>query len=328
MAGQKAIIAQWAIKFNHFRIGGKSLGADKGSADEILHKMRMDFSFYAARALRIRTKHAGMQPFLFNRAQRYLHQRVEEQLRRTGRVRILALKGRQQGISTYWEGRFYWRASTQFGKRVFILTHEDAATANLFQMAQRFHRNVPPELRPHTAAANAKELYFDRLDSGYSVATARTKGSGRSTTAQYFHGSEVAHWPNQADHMAGVMQGVPKGEASIGTEIALETTAAGIGEQFHTMWQAAERGHEEQEEGVVYEPVFLPWFWQEEYREPVPKGFQLTPEEAEYQALWDLDLEQMVFRRNTIETDFKGDEAWFRQEYPAHPSEAFQSGST
>ena len=35
---------------------------------------------------------------------------------------------------------------------------------------------------PHTGVANAKELAFDVLDSGYSVGTAGSKAIGRSNT--------------------------------------------------------------------------------------------------------------------------------------------------
>jgi hypothetical protein len=89
---------------------------------------------------------------------------------------------------------------------VFILTHEDAATQNLFEIVDRYHQHCPVALRPSTGAANAKELNFNELDSGYKVGTAGTKGVGRSSTIQLFHGSEVAFWPNADSHAAGVLQ--------------------------------------------------------------------------------------------------------------------------
>ncbi|WP_018865119.1 hypothetical protein [Thioalkalivibrio sp. ARh3] len=284
---------------------------------EALRRLRGDFPLYSRKALTIRGKQ-GVGPFKLNDAQMYLHEQLEEQLAATGQVRALALKGRQQGVSTYVQGRYYWKTTGGWGKRAFILTHEDAATGNLFEMTKRYHENCPVPLRPRAQRASATELYFDRLDSGYKVGTAKTKGTGRSGTLQYFHGSEVAWWPNQRDHMAGVLQAVPSGEAGEGTEIILETTANGVGEMFHELWQQAERGASE------FIPVFIPWFWQKEYRSPVPAGFELSQDEQEYQALHGLEIEQMVWRRNKIETEFGG-EAWlFKQEYPAIPAEAFQ----
>ena len=148
-----------------------------------------DLTVYAPEQLRIRTKTGGIESFVFNRAQRYIHDKLEEQKGTTGKVRALILKGRQQGCSTYVAGRFYHRVTHAVGLRCFILTHEDAATQNLFEMVNRYHEHVDDAVRPRTGAANAKELNFADRDSGYKVGTAGTKGAGRSSTVQLFHGS-------------------------------------------------------------------------------------------------------------------------------------------
>ena len=129
-------------------------------------RLRDDFSHYALKCLKIRTKAGDITPLALNRAQRYLHQKLEEQLATTGRIRVLTLKGRQQGCSTYVGARFYHKATHSRGQRVFILTHEQEATDNLFDMANRFHEHCPGLVKPHTGASNAKELDFDQLDSG------------------------------------------------------------------------------------------------------------------------------------------------------------------
>lgn len=278
-------------------------------------RLRDDFRHYAPRCLKIRPKdpRGGNVPFQLNKAQDYLHDKLEEQRATTGKVRALVLKGRQQGISTYIGGRFYWRTTHSKGVRCFILTHEQDATDNLFAMVDRYHDNCPALVKPMTGASNAKELYFDKLESGYAVGTAGTKAVGRSQTIQLFHGSEVAFWPNAATHFAGVVQAVPD---LPGTEIILESTANGVGGEFHERWQQAERGEGD------YIAVFIPWFWQEEYRRDVPEGFEPTDEEREYQAAHRLDLEQIAWRRNKI-AELK-DPVLFKQEYPATAAEAFQ----
>jgi hypothetical protein len=170
------------------------------------------------------------------------------------------------------------------------------------------------ERKPSTGASNAKELYFDQLDSGYRVATAGGAAAGRSQTNQFFHGSEVAFWENAKDHAAGALQTVPD---MPGTEVILESTANGVGNYFHGMWLDAERGVSE------YEAIFIPWFWAPEYRKPVPEGFKLEPDEVEYMEAHGLDREQMARRRAKIQE--LRDEALFRQEYPATAAEAFES---
>jgi hypothetical protein len=278
---------------------------------EALRKLTEDFPLYAENCLRIRTKSGAIEPFTLNRAQRYVHQRLEEQRAKTGKVRALLLKARQQGFSTYIGGRFYWRTSLTKGIRTFILTHEQDATDNLFQMVGRFHDYTP--LRPSTGAASAKELIFDRLDSGYSIGTAGAKAVGRSKTVQLFHGSEVAFWPNAPSHFAGVVQTIPD---LPGTEIVLESTAHGVGGEFHERWQQAEAGIGD------YIAIFVPWFWSDEYRRPVAAGFRLDDDEQAYAAAHDLTPEQMAWRRAKI-AELK-DPLLFKQEYPATAAEAFQ----
>lgn len=283
------------------------------SPDElaIRRRLRDDLRHYAPRCLKIRTKSGVIEPFTFNRAQEYLHDRLEAQLAETGKVRALVLKGRQQGVSTYIGGRYYHKATHRRGVQVFILTHEQSATDNLFGMVDRYHQNNNPLVKPHTGASNAKELFFDILDSGYSVGTAGSKAVGRSKTIQLFHGSEVAFWPNASAHFAGVVQAVPD---LPGTEIILESTANGIGGEFHARWQQAELGIGD------YIAIFVPWFWQPEYAREVPRDFQPDEDERRYQAIYGLTLEQVVWMR--AKRDELGAEL-FKQEYPATATEAF-----
>src|SRR5262249_59037905 len=100
-------------------------------------------------------------------------------------------------------------------------------------------------------------------DSGYKVGTAGTKAVGRSSTIQLFHGSEVAFWPFADTHAAGILQAVPNED---NTEIILESTANGIGNFFHQAWRDAEAGKND------YIAIFVPWFWQEEYRRSDVRG--------------------------------------------------------
>lgn len=293
----------------------------------IRRRLRDDFPHYAQKSLKIRPKAGGLVPFRLNKAQLYIHDKIEQQLDETGRVRVLIVKARQEGASTYTEGRFYWKVSHRKGVRAFILTHEDDATQNLFDMADRFYENSNPILKPHLGASNAKELYFDALDSGYRVGTARTKGKGRSQTIQYFHGSEVAFWPNAADHMAGIMQAVPKDAP--GTEIILESTGNGIQGLFYNMVMDALAGKGD------YILIFIPWYWHDEYKSPAPADWSKPEAFSEYQQLHGLSDDQLYWayiKNGELARSLGLDDdelCWlFRQEYPATVKEAFQAADT
>ena len=272
-------------------------------------RLTADFPFYAKNALKIKTKHDSIEPMVLNRAQLYLHERLEAQLSSKGRVRALILKGRQQGCSTYTEARFFWKVTQRFGANAYILTHLDEATQNIFDMAMRFYEH---HSYAKASRENAKELLFKELDSGYKVGTAGSKAAGRSQTIHYFHGSEVGFWPHADDHAAGVMQAIPDAD---GTEIVLESTANGVGNYFHQQWQRAEAGQSE------YEAIFIPWYWQEEYSRDAD-GFDPTPEECEYEEAYGLKPEQLAWMR--VKVAELGGWAKFNQEYPSTAALAFQ----
>ena len=151
---------------------------------------------------------------------------------------------------------------------VFILTHEQDATDNLFAMVERFWRYSPLEGRLKTGAANAKEMNFPSLSSGYGVGTAGTKAVGRSKTLQLLHGSEAAFWPARRRPLRRCRSGRPRKKSLPGTEVILESTANGIGGEFHERWTQSEAGDGD------YIPIFVPWFWSDEYERDVPKGFR------------------------------------------------------
>lgn len=275
---------------------------------------------YAEECLTIRTKEARLAPFRFNRAQLILHEAAERQWAEHGRVRLLVPKGRQLGVSTYVGGRFYRKVGFDLAGSCFILTHEDKATQNLFRMVRTFHDNVPDAFRNSATTDNANELIFGET-SGYALATARTRGAGRSTTMQMFHGSECGFWLNATDHWGGIRDTIPQD----GSEIILESTGNGQSGLFYDMTMEAQDG------GSDFEVVFLPWFLADEYRRQAPDDWTAPEAWAEYAAAHHLDAQQLYWaymtnaEKATATGKTKSEPCWlFRQEYPAILGECFQ----
>lgn len=281
-------------------------------------RLAQSLQLWSAHCAKILSKDGRLEPFQWNRAQKYIHERLEKQLKETGKVRALILKGRQQGCSTLIAARFYHRTSTRVGQNAFIVAHEDKATSNLFSMVKRYHGHNP--MAPSVKASNAQELIFGDLESGYKLATAGSKDVGRSNTARLAHFSEFAFWANAQSHLAGIGNTIPSGEKGRGTEIILESTANGIGNAFHLMWQDAEAGKGE------YQAIFVPWFWQDEYRSTPKPEFEAELSDADrvYMQAYGLDLQQMQWRAHKIAEYGSGFEWLFDQEYPATPALAFR----
>jgi hypothetical protein len=285
-----------------------------------------DYKLFAEEQVKIRPKDVtrGMVPFVFNEAQDLIHEKIEEQRSKTGKVRAIILKARQQGISTYCTGRVFWKTKYMPLSRSVVMAHDSATSEALFTMSKDVHANVQPIFQPTLARSNAKEIIFveHREDAdgvryeekrGYRLYTAGSPEAGRGTTPTVAHLSEVAFWQFDEKILAGMFQGIPN---SPGTEVILESTANGISGEFYRLWKSAEKGLNE------YVPIFIPWFITSEYRMDAPEGWELEEDEQEYADTYGLNLDQMYWRRMKIG---ESGPVKFQQEYPATAEEAFVS---
>jgi len=280
---------------------------------EIRRRLRDDYAYYAKNALKIRTKEGEIKPLVLNQAQQVLQEAIDKQRQETGKVRIIVLKGRQQGLSTDIGGYFYWDVSQREAAKALVIAHTADSTKALFAMTKRYHDNCPKAVQPHTKYSSRQELVFDVLDSGYMVATAGGEGIARGETITHLHASELAFWKASTarDNWNGIFQSVPD---VAGTSVFIESTANGVTGVFYETWKEAVKGTN----GFI--PVFIPWFIQDEYRSEVPSGFTPTPDEEDLMAKYGLDYGQLQWRRRKVANNGLD---LFRQEYPCNPDEAF-----
>lgn len=279
---------------------------------QTLMYLQDNLPYFASTCLNIKNKKGQIVPFRFNKAQLYAHSRLEEQKKKTGKVRALILKGRQQGISTYTSARFFHKTVFIPGTGTFILSHEAKTTGPLFDMVKRYIKYMPEAIAPEIDTSNKNQMKFSELESEYTVGTAGNEDLGRGLTIKQLHCSEAA-WYARTDNLeTGLFQAVSDME---GTEIIHESTANGMNNMFYRMAIDAMKGRGE------FMLIFIPWFWQEEYRTTPPEDFIPTEEEVELKVTYNLDDAQLFWRRNKIIT--LGDEWKFKQEYPMNAMEAF-----
>jgi hypothetical protein len=283
-----------------------------------------DFAFYAKHCIKIRTKQGKIAPLVLNRVQQRFSERVIAQLQRTGRVRMVVLKARQQGLSTVISALQYWWLSQRKAQKGLVMAHEAESTTTLFDMYRRIHDNVPDIVRPSTKYSSRSELVFDKLDSGLRVATAGGRGVARGETLTFAHLSEVAFWPVAFanTNFNGLVQAIPD---EPGTFIFLESTAQGVTGKFYDMAQGADKTPGDTDWNG-YELFFSAWFESDEYRDQATADFQRTPEEEDLiKAFSDKGLtsnDQLYWRRKKVATNGLD---LFKQEYPATAEEAFLS---
>ena len=302
---------------------------------------------YIPNFLKIRTKDAQLVPLVPKRPQEKLLETVEDCRRRGKPVRIIILKARQMGFSTYVEALIFNDETTNKLKNGVIIAHQDDASQNLYTMYKTFYDYLPEELQPMRSTANSQELLFENptqnpiekkrnpgLQSRIKIATARNIDTGRSSTIHNLHASEVAFWQDAATLMTGLMQCVPDTPNSA---VYIESTANGVGGWFYNFWHDAESGEND------YIPLFFAWFEEPEYTldfesdedkqnfiERTNYSYKDKDGNVIHTEEWELmdefkflTWEQMNWRKHTIKNKCHGDLDKFHQEYPSTPEEAF-----
>lgn len=279
-------------------------------------------------------------------------------------IRLLILKARQQGFSTLTEGLFAHKVMFTSNVRALVLAHELNASENILGFIRTFYDNWPNNglrddngfpapgnpirMRPLTIS-DARDRYVFDHHSRMLVQTAGGLGkSPRSFRFDVGHLSEFAHYPNEGT-VASLASGLPDH-----AWVIKESTANGPGGAFYEEYQNALHFEEAiqaietndlkrlshwQEEGQGYFRFFNAWFEDPSRRRSfAAEGLRdhLLATLSEYeQSLIDafkLDAEQLNWRRNTIpglrNSSGLTREAFFMQEHPATPDEAFQSSGS
>jgi hypothetical protein len=296
-----------------------NLGQLAPEDQQLIIHLSEDLPFFSSSCLKVVDKQGQLVPFKFNQAQWYIHTRVEEQKKRTGRVRMVIIKGRQEGCSTYIEARYFHQTLFNPNQSAYILAHQSESTLKIFSMASRFYNNLPSPLQFPKLKDTEKSMLYEQ-GSSYTVGTAGSSQVGRGMTVQLFHGSEVAFYENTEELSTGLMQTV----ADLpGTEVFLESTANGPGNFFHTKVQQALNGKGD------FELIFIPWYWMDEYT----RHFELTEADLTDQErllletyskdpIKPMTIANLAWRRNKI-VEFEDKEWKFNQEYPCNVQEAF-----
>jgi hypothetical protein len=141
---------------------------------------------------------------------------------------------------------------------------------------------------------------------------------GRSAPYNWAHLSEAAFYRDMGTLMTGLMQRIPNSRDS---GLIIESTANGMGGDFYDLCQRAM----DPRRAGGWEFVFFGWWEHPEYRRTPEPGFKLTRDELAELQKYNLQVDQIAWRRWQIETACEGKIERFRQEQPGNPQEAFQS---
>lgn len=296
------------------------------------NKFVHDTSAWFFKNLKIIDRNNDLIPLTVNAQQIEVLRWVGMQLSARVPVRIIILKARRMGMSTLITALGFFFCIMRQNYPAFACAHETTATETLRTMCKTFQEELPENYQRSTKYDSLKGLVCNPPHrSSYRFHTAGQAGRsglGRSKEITFLHISEKALIPHFKVVAAGIMACVPK--RNPWSCIFKESTANGEEDdgEFHSDWIGTTQQRRDRPDDLSgYIPLFFSWLDFPEYRTTVPQGYQWGETDE-----WELRLkelganqEQLYFRRMTLIDDYTGDPEIFAQEYPATPSEAFQT---
>lgn len=305
-------------------------------------RIKYDFEYYAYAYETIEDGISGeMIPFRMNLAQRKFNEIIMDDLMNNRPVRIINLKARQHGISTYIQILFSWIQKVKKKRwNSVICAHVNDAAKNIRSMYTRSMEYTMPiggikyTVSPFEQTSNIKEIR--ERGCRITVGSAEKPESVRSQNPKLAHFSEVAFYPNtdkkQTTALIGSILGTMK--LSGWTVVIYESTANGFGDFFQLEYAKAKKGESS------YTPVFLAWFYNPNYNEVFDGTYYTFSGKKTKGTIEDFirsmnDYEKNLFNNHedcTLENLnwYRGkngemtSRAKMKQEFPSDDNEAFQ----
>lgn len=247
-------------------------------------------------------------PFFLNEVQRDFVDKLET----LGTSKpFFILKGRQQGFTSVITAIQLSYAIVRKNFSGFTMADRSDNTMAIFNdKARVVYDRLPEELKPSEKFNSRNELFFDKLNSSWRIATA-TDQVGRSRTLNFVHFSEVAFYEcSLADLQAGIGEAITAGAIQV-----YETTANGFNEA-KDLWDS----------GSCHN-LFYEWWRTQEYRSNEYEYLETTDswliERKKVLEEKGLDREQITWYCKKYAGYL--DKSTIKQEYPITPTEAFIS---
>lgn len=287
--------------------------------------MNLDRARILLSKLSIKDRDRGITvPFVLNPNQLKFHNIVKKHYAERGSIRVISLKARRVGVSSYVDGLATMHCLARPQAHAMIVAHlKEVADKGLFRVPRDLAISLN-ERMPGACEVQARDLLFPHSQgaSNLDIATAGSVGAGRGLTLSFLHLSECASYPGQGSFLSIL----PAVSEAPDTVIILESTAqgrTGIGETFYEYWNAA---HAPGAKWNGYTPIFLSWL-----DDP---GCLRSETEAEDAPATDFEKElmgkpffasksQIAWMRMVLEGQCRGSELMFNQEYPHAAEVAF-----
>jgi uncharacterized protein YehS (DUF1456 family) len=242
--------------------------------------------------------------------------------------KMIILKPRQKGASTCAQALMYHHMRKYENLSGSLMGDISGTSDKVFEIYRRYATN---DIFPWDdtginleEGGNLADLIKLASRSLYGKETAGSKNAGRSGTIQVGNMTEVAFWPMQGerDPALGYLQSLYDGD-SVSLVVA-DSTPNGPNGWFYRTWV----------QDNEWAKIFAAWFEFEDSVVPFANDDMkqdfidtMTEDEKQEMERFDVNYEQLHWRRRVLQDKCNGDLSKFRQEYPSDPDECFLMSS-
>ncbi len=194
----------------------------------------------------------------------------------------IVLKARQIGFSTLAAAFSFWCVYFWGDRFIVMLSRTERESVKLLAKAKYGYKLLPQWMRergPQETSSNQQKMTFSNDSAIESLPSGSDPARGESVWKVIV--DEMAFLPNSEEAWASI-----EPITDVGGSVILLSTANGVGNQFHSMWVAAEQGLS------GFKPLFFPWWaggrdeaWYESKKRSMPawqlhQEYPSNPDEA------------------------------------------------
>jgi len=319
-----------------------------------LTRLRSDFKYFCEKLLKINPKIKELNsnqtagpliPFIWNKAQCHVWAIMAGLIMKKQPVKLVVLKARQVGISTFFCAYLFWQMWRQNRFRAGVVAYEKKTTLKeLNQTMSTFYDALPDEFKPrlrqkHEGAKVTKEDVFFSDRNSYCDFIVQTEKALRGVAKDGVLCTETSFYDNAAEFFGGFLPAMSRGTSSI---LVMESSPEDG--WFKDTYFHARDGDNDRT------AIFIPWWMCDDlYSRPITRrGSKIYDAEtrhvihfppemrrkqrhltrlAKERGLPPITDEQIWWWIRYCESEYQGDTEWMQQEFPDDDITAFQRAS-
>jgi Terminase RNaseH-like domain len=230
---------------------------------------KKDFAFLLKGIFQINDEDGRLVKFFLNKSQKLVLDRILQDLESKGNCKIIIIKGRQQGITTFCQILGLNLIMVIKGFQVYTMVHDSNIATDIFErMVKKTFSKLPQVIRDFfdVNRNNKRQLMFNNRDK----ASITVGLSGRGGTYQFKHISEAGKMSMNEGLWQEMIEGTLEAGRSV-IEIIESTPDGGLGRFYDYVQENIDN------------VLFLPWTLKDEN--------QMTPPESDS---WVVDYERLA----------------------------------